>query len=144
MKFLIAFLIAALALTSPAFAQAVSDTTVTVPYGQWATDLAMAAIAAIGGAAAAAISHLPMQWRWLATVARADQLLEKALAKARSEIGAKLAPDSFTVDVRSKLLADALRYCVDQYPALVKRLGGPELVRQKLQARLQEWIEKTF
>lgn len=135
--------VAILALASPAFAQAVSDTSVTVPYGVPVGDVAVAVLTAIAAAATFGMRFLPTHVQWALKLARADQLMEKALAAARAKVTEEISPRTITFDVKHRLVADALRYAVAHYPKLVDQLGGPALVQEKLQARLQEWIEKA-
>ncbi len=125
----------------PAFAQAASDTTVTIPYGAAINDFAQAALVGIGIAVAASFKFLPAHIQWGMQVTRADQLIEKGFAYARSQSAEKLGGLSATIDVKNKYVKDTLQYAVDHYAKIVDKLGGPALFEQKIAARVQEWIE---
>jgi hypothetical protein len=145
---LVVFLLATSAMVGSAFAQTVADvaagqTTVDVPYGKLVMDGTDILLGAISIAVAAAFRFLPPHIRWALQLARAEQLFDKALAKLRAEINEDFATKTWSVDARNEALAVALRYCIDHYPALVEKLGGRDLVRDKLAARLQELIERT-
>lgn len=144
MQSLILLTVALAFAATPAFAQAASDTTVTIPYGQLVGEVATAALLALGGAITYAFRFIPAHLRWIVSVAKIDQLLEKALAKARAEITESITPKEWTVDVKNKMVANALQYAIGHFPSMIDQMGGIDKAREKLQARLQEWIERQF
>lgn len=132
---------------SPALAQTVADatadTSVRVNYGSAVAEIATAALTGAGAAVLWAFRFLPSHVRWAMQLIQADQLLEKALAKARADVTNALDGKVWTIDVKNKVVAEALTYALKHFGRLVQSLGGADLVREKLQARLQEWIEKS-
>jgi hypothetical protein len=132
-------------LAAPAFAQEISAaaTTVEIPYGRVIVDGTDIVLGAISIAAAAAFRFVPAHVRWALQLIRAEQLFDKALAKVRAEIGDEFATKAWSVDARNEAVAIALRYSVAHYGTLVEKLGGADLVKEKLAARLQELIERV-
>lgn len=137
---------ALLACASPALAQAVAEegARVTFPIGEWVDNGVGLVFGAVAIAATAAMRSLPAHLQWALSFVQANENLGKALAFARAELKKKYGTISWTVDVRSEAIALALRYGRDHFPKMIeKRFGGLDATREKLAARLEEWIERA-
>lgn len=126
-----------------AFAQEAADvTTVVVPYGSWLDSvLANAqgiAVAAILGLVTIASRKAPA---WAATIiktALTEQMLAHAVAFGINAVRGAVQGKSLSVDVGSRVLAEAFGYVIDKAPAwFLKYVGGAENLKTMILARLQ-------
>ena len=51
---------------------------------------------------------------------------------------------SITVDVRSQIVAEAINYLMRHAPGLVDKMGGIELAREKVEARIPQVAAATM
>lgn len=131
----------ALLFVGPAFA---ADTAVSVPWGNWVSEilsqLMLAAGTIIAFVLAWAVRYVPAALRGYADkqrIAQVEQLLERALGWGVGSVKGAVEGKSLSVDVGSKVVAEALQYAVDNGPGwLIGWMGGIDGVREKLLARL--------
>jgi hypothetical protein len=134
-------LVAWLLVTLPAAASvsvlALGQSTVTIPFGDW-----IAAIAAHAGEIVLAIAvflmrKLPGRFMGIIDAARVDQLLEKAIEFGVNQVVGAAKGKVLTADVGSAVLSEALGYAIEHGPtSLITWAGGPDLIREKIVARL--------
>lgn len=124
---------------TPAMAQAVG-TVVEVP-DSLVSDLRDVALLVASTALAAFLSVLPGWARFTLKVAKIDQLAQRAIENAIFKFEGDLRGSDGRVnfDAKKKILADALTYSLQQYPALVTR-ETVEKWKEKLAARAESII----
>lgn len=130
----------------PAFAAAVSDTRVSVPYG----DAAASAVSMLGDAAWIAIVAVLSRFAgpvWGAMrIARLDQLLERSLKGVFEKHADDLRGKAITVDVKNRVIAEAARTAIAQGNAALINWAGSNTIQDKLLARwsdtLADWLTK--
>lgn len=118
-----------------------SDTTVVVPVGNWISDLLSNATEIVGAAVLLAFSWMlksvPKSVADLLRTMKAEQLLTRAVDYGLNYVKGATKDKSLSVDVGSKVVAEAAQYAVDQAPAhLIEWLGGIEAVKKMIMARL--------
>lgn len=119
-------------------------TRVSIPIGQWIDNGVGVVFGAVTLAAAAAFRALPAHIQWALTFVNANENLGKALAYARAELRKKYGTISWSPDVKSEAVANALRYGRDHFPRMIEqKFGGLRATEEKLAARLEEWIEQA-
>lgn len=130
----VAFLVAAPIL---AFADTAATTTVSVPAGQWVSDMAAFAGPLVAALALWMIRKLPAQVASLLMSMRVDQLLNKAIAYAVNSVRDATHDSPLTVDVGNAVLAEAVQYAINHGPSgLINWMGGEAMIREKILARL--------
>lgn len=129
--------------TYPALA---ADTTVTIPWGDWMSDIVVALApvitTALGGLAMVVLSFLPGPLRAIAAVwwqRQADEVLGWAVAYAVAQTKGAVSGKVLTVELTNEVLAAAANYAIEKAPALVKRIAGGDIEKlfDMLLARLE-------
>lgn len=123
-------------------------TEVVVPVGNWLT---LYAGAIRDGIVAAAIPivlwlirNLPSNVVAWVTKDRVDQALRMATQFAMDKVVNAFGHTTITVDVRSQIVAEAFNYLVRHTPTLVDKMGGVDLVREKIEARIPQVAADTM
>ncbi len=123
-----------------AFAQTVVektvDTTIEIPIGQWISAAGELVLLAIPVAFAWLCRLLPTQLANALVAFRAEQLLGKAVTYGINATAGAVKDRPLSIDVGSEVIQNALQFAIDNAPSLVKTLGGTDLIRQKIIARL--------
>ena len=129
-------------------AQAVPDTTVTVPWGQWIVDATkvlqpIATLALTGIASYVMGAYIPPWLKLLsgqAAQVRVNTVLEKAVASAIARVEGAVKGKESTIEVASEILRKAMQYAVDQAPSLIKSAtsGKVENLQNMVLARMEE------
>jgi protein-S-isoprenylcysteine O-methyltransferase Ste14 len=123
---------AALAQTAPAI-----DPGVHVPLGEWVQGIGTILIPLLGAASLWLIRKLPAQIAGILMSARADQILEKAVTYAINSVAGAAKDKQLTFTTGSQVVNEAVQYVVDHGPGwLINWLGGPEMIREKIIARI--------
>lgn len=126
-----------------AFAQETAEVTaVVVPYGSWLdavlSNVQGIAVTALLGIIAIAARKAPA---WAATIIKTlltEQMLIHAVAFGINAVRGAVAGRALSVDVGSKVLAEALSYVINKAPEwLLKWVGGSENLKEMILARLQ-------
>lgn len=122
-------------------ANVTSDTTVVVPVGNWISEILTGGAALIGSLALAAFAWflrlIPKAVADALRVAQVEQIIQRGVDYGIGAVAGAAKDKSLSVDVGSKVLAEALNYIVQQAPAwFLKFVGGPEALRQMILARL--------
>lgn len=123
-------------------ADVTSDTTVVVPIGNWVSELLTSGAALIGSLALAAFAwflrKIPKAVADALRVAQVEQIIQRGVDYGISAVAGATKDKALTVDVGSKVLAQAANYAVQQAPAwFLGFVGGPENLRQMILARLK-------
>lgn len=119
-------------------AQATNETTkvtwaVGATVSQWADAFEAIAIAAV----AFLLRKIPGQFGSILMTMHVDQVLNKAIDYAINMVKGATKDKTLDVDVGNAVLARALQYVLDHSPAWLQSwMGGPELIAQKIIARL--------
>jgi len=131
------FAVAAIGLAVTAFAQT-TGTTVEIPIGDWVKAAGGWVGPILGAAVLFLIRKLPPQIAAILTTLRVDQLLDKALSFAINKVAGASHDKPMTIDVGNKVLAEALDYAIRHgAPAIIQWMGGADMIREKLLARLK-------
>ena len=131
------FAVAAIGLAVTAFAQT-TGTTVEIPIGDWVKAAGGWVGPILGAAVLFLIRKLPPQIAAILTTLRVDQLLDKALSFAINKVAGASHDKPMTIDVGNKVLAEALDYAIGHgAPAICQGMGGADMIRGKLLARLK-------
>lgn len=131
------FAVAAIGLAVTAFAQT-TGTTVEIPIGDWVKEAGGWVGPILGAAVLFLIRKLPPQIAAILTTLRVDQLLDKALSFAINKVAGASHDKPMTVDVGNKVLAEALDYAIRHgAPAVIQWMGGADMIREKILARLK-------
>lgn len=125
----------------PAFAQTVAektvvDTTIEIPVGDWITAVGAVVLTAIPATFAWFCRMLPSYIGGLLMQVRADKMLELAIQYGINATANATKDKPLSVDVGSEVLENALQYVIDNAPKFAKWIGGSDLIRQKIIARL--------
>jgi hypothetical protein len=113
------------------------DTTVTLGWGDVASQLLGDVAVILAGVVSWALRKLPAQLYALIVTLRAEQAIDKAIGFATNSVAGAVKGKELTVDVGIPVLAMALKYLCVHLPAwLLSWLGGPAQVAQKIWARL--------
>lgn len=117
----------------PALAMAAEGASVTIPYGDYLIELAHI----VGSLAVAlfpvTVALLPAPVRLVVSAVFGEQLLRNARDYALNAIEGAAKGKTLTVDIGNQVLAQAVEYAVREgAPWLVRWLGGPEGIRQKI------------
>lgn len=129
--------VAAIGLAVTAIAQT-TGTAVEIPIGDWVKEAGGWVGPILGAAVLFLIRKLPPQIASILTTLRVDQLLEKALSFAINKVAGASHDKPMTVDVGNKVLAEALDYAIRHgAPAIIQWMGGADMIREKLLARLK-------
>ncbi|WP_454813748.1 hypothetical protein [Labrys neptuniae] len=132
--------VALFALVAPALAQIATDaasTAVSLPIGQWISDIGTVVLAIAGGLIAWIVRKLPAQIAQIITTAQVDQMLTKAIGYAINAVEGATAGKTLNVNVGNAVLAQALNYVTVHAPQwLIEWLGGLDAIAQKIIARL--------
>jgi hypothetical protein len=137
--------IAAIVLFSPApaFADTVTDqASVTIPWGQWLSDLAPGildlALAGLAAGFAWICRKLPSSVVSLLSTLQVEQLLARAVTYGINAVAGAEHDKVLSVKVGNEVLAEAITYAEDHAPAwLMSFIGTPEQLAAKLIARLK-------
>lgn len=130
----------------PAFAQAASDTNVSLPWG----DAAAEAVTIAGSAAWLLIAGVLTRFAGPVMVGfritGLDQLLEKTLKGVFEKYADELRGKALTVDLKNAMVAEAARLAIEQGSKSLIKWAGAETIQQKILARwsdtLADWFEK--
>ena len=135
-------LMAALALAFAAFATvAFAQSTVTIPTGDYAADLApfltTAIVAVVGGLITFLLDKFVGSFATVNMRNAVNQLLEKAVQfginKALQNV-----PENVEVSVQNPVVAHALEYALKHGPVkLIAWMGGAAMIEEKILARIQ-------
>jgi hypothetical protein len=124
-----AFMLAA----APAFAA----TAVTIPYGDWIGSVASTLAALTVPAVAWGLRFLPGHVVAVIRMTQVDQLLERSIIYGINSVAGASQGKALSVDVGSRVLAEAMTYAIKNGPGwLLGWLGGEAGVRQRIIARL--------
>lgn len=115
-------------------------TAVVVPVGNWVDALVPQIEAGLGLVIAAivtwALRSVPAAWMNQALRDQVDQVLLSALNYGFNSLDDALKGKEITIDVKNAILAQALQYVIDHAPPfLIKWMGGPDAIMEKLVAR---------
>ncbi|GHE72217.1 hypothetical protein GCM10019059_34780 [Camelimonas fluminis] len=114
----------------------VGDGIVTIPWGDWLGSM----LEPLGALAIAIVMwmlrRLPASIYLYLQMARAEQLVQRAVDYALSATAGATQGKSLDIKVTSQVLEAAAEYAVAHAPGLVKTLGGTDLLKQKVLARL--------
>lgn len=124
--------------SAPAWAaEAIADSHITIPIGDWLSELLVPLFAAIAGIITWLIRKLPSAAKaWLDTL-RIEQLLDRAIAYGLNSVAGAAKGRTLTVDVHLPVLAYVLQYALDRIPAtLLKWVGGPTSLAEMIWSRL--------
>jgi len=114
-----------------------ADGTVVIPWGDWVVGLAgQHATEILIGGMLVLFRKLPSSVYLAIQTLRVDHLLENAINAGLNAVAGAAKNKALTVDVGSKVLAEAMNYAVRNAPALVKWLGGESGLKDKIFARL--------
>lgn len=134
---LIAASLALACMTAAALAETATGPGVTIPVGDWLPVLGEWLVPLLGAVSLWLIRKLPAQIAGILMTARADQLLEKAVSYALNAVQGAAKGKQLTFHTGSEVVDEALQYVVTNGPGwLIRWLGGPEAIRQKIIARL--------
>lgn len=123
---------------APAWAaDAVSDSKITIPIGDWIGEMVVPIFAALAGIVTWLIRKLPAAAKaWIDTL-RIEQLLDKAIAYGLNSVAGAAKGRTLSVDVHLSVLAYVLQYALDRIPtALLKWVGGPTSLAEMIWSRL--------
>ncbi len=109
---------------------------VVIPIGAWMTAIAGTLTLLTAPLLAWLFRHLPGQWVGMLLQARVDTLLANAINYGINSVAQASQGKSLTAPVANEVLRSSLQYAVDNAPNLVKLTGGPDLLVQKIIARL--------
>ncbi len=91
----------------------------------------------LAGALTWAVAKLPAPLRWSFNLFKVDQLLTHAIQSGLNSTKEAIAGRSLTVDVRNKVVAEAVQYAINNgQAALIEWMGGRAGVEAKIIARL--------
>lgn len=116
-------------------------TTVVVPVGNW-LDAVLAnaleiVVAGIGLVVAFVLRSLPKGIADIIRTVRVEQLLGRAVDYGINAVRGAVRDKALTVDVGSKVVAEAAQYAIDQAPGrLIEWAGGPEAIKKMVLARI--------
>lgn len=132
---------AALLLSAAAFAQAATDTTVTVPWGDTLAQILTAAQETLTvlllGVMAAAVAKLPGWAQAIINTWRVDQMLAKAIAYGINTTAGAVKGEQLQADVGNAVVKRAVDYAIANAPGwLIGWMGGEAGVKQKIMARV--------
>ena len=130
---------------APAWAaDVIADSHITIPIGDWLSELLVPLFAAIAGIIAWLIRKLPAAAKaWLDTL-RIEQLLDRAIAYGLNSVPGATKGLTLTVDVHLPVLAYVLQYALDRIPAaLLKWVGGPTSLAEMIWSRLDVDVTAT-
>lgn len=120
-----------------ASALAATATEVTVAYGDLLQQASGVILTLAAAAMAWAFRALPPSILTLIKVWQVDQLLAKAIEYGINTVVGASKDRTLTFDMGNAVLAKAVQYVVDHAPGwLIAWAGGPEMIRQKLIARM--------
>lgn len=112
------------------------DTSITIPWGQYAVDL-------LGFISAILLPFIGVKLHALLDAKigkeqtdRVEQLLEKAIAYGINATSGAVADKALTKDIGNAVLAQAANYAIANAPKLVEWAGGAEAIEKKILARL--------
>lgn len=112
--------------------------TVRIPYGE----VLASAVVALGGIASwligRAVGLLPGPARWIAEVAKLDQVAQRSIEAAAFDLAERIRSEGYTVNVRNEMLASAIRVFAANAAALYRRYEGT--VVAKIKARIEAYI----
>ncbi|SKA30938.1 hypothetical protein [Consotaella salsifontis] len=118
-------------------AEAITDTAVSLPVGEWVGDVAALLLAISGSVIMWAFRHLPSSIVQVLKTMQAEQLLGKALAYGINATAGAAKGKTLTVDVGNAVVAQAARYAVNHGPTwLINWMGGMDAIAEKIIARL--------
>lgn len=143
-------LLLALTVAEAALAQSVAssapppDTVVVVPWGGWLTGLLQFCMELAGtlllGVLTFAATKLPASIQAYVTkqrIAQVEQLLERGLGYAVSQIEEAVKGKTLSIDVKNDLVEEAAQYVIDHAPTwLIDWMGGGQAIAEKIRARL--------
>ena len=137
LAFAVAALFAVAFSVMPALAQAVSDTQVQIPIGDWIGHVAGFVASITAALIAWGLRQLPAQYVAIAKTARLDQLLERAITYACNATRDATRDKVLSVDVGNEVLKKALDFAVQHGSgSLIAWAGGEAALRAKIIARL--------
>jgi hypothetical protein len=125
-------------------AQAAPDTTVHIGFGDIIGQIGIEVVPWAASALVLAITGLvlkffPAAGALLTTqrTAQVEQLLERALGYAASQLQANLKGRELDVNVKNELIANAVQYAIDHgSKALIDFMGGQSVLADKVEARV--------
>lgn len=124
--------LACAALFVPAFALAVDDTTVVIPYGDYIIEIAHIMGALAVALWPVAVALLPAPIRLAVSTIFGERLIRNARDYALNAVEGAAKGKTLTVDVGNQVIAELVNYAVREgAPWLVRALGGPEGIRKK-------------
>lgn len=132
---------AALLLSAAAFAQAATDTTVTVPWGDTLAQILTAAQETLTvlllGVLAAAVAKLPGWAQAIINTWRVDQLLGRAIAFGINTTADAVQGQQLKVEVGNAVVKRAVEYAMVNGPGwLIAWMGGEDKLKMKIMARV--------
>jgi hypothetical protein len=120
-----------------AMAQDVTSTVVSIPWGDWLSDVASTLIMVISAAVMWGLRQLPSRILSIFQTTQLDQLLLKGIDFAINRTAGASKGRELKVDVANEVLATALRYAIEHGPKwMIKWAGGELALREKIIARL--------
>lgn len=112
--------------------------TVRIPYGE----VLASAVLALGGIASwlvgRAVGLLPGPARWIAEVAKLDQVAQRSIEAAAFDLAERIRAEGYSVNVRNEMLASAIRVFAANAAALYHRYE--DTVVAKIKARIEAYI----
>lgn len=128
-------------LSVAALAQAATDTTVTVPWGDTLAQVLTAAQETLTvlllGVVAAAVAKLPGWAQIIINTWRVEQLLAKAITYGINTTVGAVKGEQLQVEVGNVVVKKALDYAIASAPGwLIAWMGGEAMVKQKIMARV--------
>jgi hypothetical protein len=112
------------------------DGQVVVPWGDWTAAALHGVTGLVVAAAGWALRRAPAELHFMMRMARVDQLLERSIQFGVNSVAGAVAGRRLTVPVANRVLERAGDYAIAHAPELVARLGGLNVLKEKLLARL--------
>lgn len=125
-------------LAMPAMAQQVAgDGQVVVPWGDVLASSASVLVTLAGSVLALALARLPASILAIIKTWQVDQLLERSIGYGINMVADAAKGQAMTVPVANKVIETALEYAIaNGSAALIKWMGGKDVIEQKIIARL--------
>lgn len=138
MKHIIAYLIGIMFFVVPAMAQQVAgDGQVVIPWGDMLASLASTLVTLAASVLALALARLPASILAMVKTWQVDQLLERSIGYGINMVAGAAKGQELTVPVANKVIEAAVEYAVTNgSTALIKWMGGKEVIEEKVIARL--------
>lgn len=137
-KFFLSFFAFIAIMAMPAMAQQVAgDGQVVVPWGDVLASSASVLVTLAGSVLALALARLPASMLAVIKTWQVDQLLERSIGYGINMVADAAKGQAMTVPVANKVIEAALEYAIaNGSAALIKWMGGKDVIEQKIISRL--------